>query len=170
MSRIFYGIHDRKLDYKGRLGVPDDLLMVSGVEWQRAVIIKDASRLRTTQGDEPHFASLFDLESWDELLTVAQAQMDADEARLFMSAKIGDAATVDVDANKRITVPDRFLQYAAIERQAGVKVVGNFNHIELWNPTTYELHVAALEKEEIQVKSIEDLVAELARNRIRAVS
>lgn len=170
MARIFYGIHDRKLDYKGRLGIPDDLLTASGGEWQKAIIIKDVSRLRSSGGHEPHFASLFDRESWEELLTHAQARMDADESRLFMNAVVGDAATLDVDASKRITVPDRFLQHAGIERQAGVKIVGNFNHIELWNPDTYARHVEALEIEDIQVTSIEDLVSDLARNRIHAVS
>jgi DNA-binding transcriptional regulator/RsmH inhibitor MraZ len=170
MSRIFYGIHDRKLDYKGRLGIPDDLLTASDVEWRRAVLIRDSSPLPDEAGAAPHFVSIFDMSSWEELLGVAQGRMDADESRLFMHQVVGDAATVDVDGSSRITVPERLLQYAKIERQAGVKVVGAFNHIELWNPEAYGGHVAALEKEGVQIRSIGDLVAELARGHIRAVS
>jgi DNA-binding transcriptional regulator/RsmH inhibitor MraZ len=170
MSRIFYGVHDRKLDYKGRLGVPEDLLTAGGAEWRRAVIIRDSSQLPNEDGTEPQFASVFDMESWEELLRLAQEQLDADESRLFMHKVVGEAATVDVDAAKRITVPDRFLRYASIERQAGVRVVGAFNHIELWNPGAYGVHVVAAEKEGVQIRSVADLVAMLARSHISAVS
>jgi hypothetical protein len=42
--------------------------------------------------------------------------------------------------------------------------------VELWNPDTYDGHVTALEKEGVSIRSLGDLMAELARQHIQAVS
>lgn len=165
MNRMFYGQHERKLDYKGRLGIPEELLTAGGEEWRRAVVIKDSSELPGPEGKLPSFMSLFDLETWRELLQSAHGNMDADEARLFMDRVVGEASTVDVDSSKRVTLPERLLQYANIERQAMVRVVGAFDHIEVWNPLIHVAHLEALDKEGVRIRSI----ADLARGRIREV-
>jgi len=166
MSRGFYGVKERKLDYKGRLGVPEELLTASGLEWRRAVAIKDSSDLLGADGQRSQFISIFDIDTWQLYLELAHRDLDADEVRLFMVRVVGDASTVDVDTSNRITLPDRLLQYAKIERQAAAQVVGAIDHFEVWSPPTLESHLDALEKEEVRVLSI----ADVARKRLGEVS
>lgn len=154
---MFYGEDDRKLDYKGRLGIPEDLLSLLGKEWRRAVVMKDASGLGAGDGREACFLSLYDVDTWQEYLEEAYQRMDPDESRFFMHTIVGDASTVDLDSANRVTLPERLLQYANIERQGVVKVVGALNHIEVWNPGVYETHLTAAEKEGVSVPSIADL-------------
>jgi division/cell wall cluster transcriptional repressor MraZ len=166
LSGRFYGAHERKLDYKGRLGIPDDLLTAGEQEWRRAVLVKESSELEDAAGKRPSFVGIWDIDSWTEILDIAQTQLDTDQIRRWMDQRLSDAATVDVDAAKRITVPDRLLQYASIDRQSSVRVLGVVDHMEIWSPAVYDAHIKAGEREEIRVPSI----ADIARRRIREAS
>lgn len=149
----YYGNHERKLDYKGRVGIPDDFLR-QGNEWSRAVLVRATSEV--TPGVHFAFISAYDADRWQLLLEAAPRLMDldADELRFFMHKHVGDAATVEVDAMKRITIPERLLEHGGIKRQAPVRILGEFDRIEVWDPPTYEAHIAAMEETEIEVPSL----------------
>jgi division/cell wall cluster transcriptional repressor MraZ len=138
----YYGNYERKLDYKGRVAIPEDLLNVT-TGWTRAILVRTSADL---PGLDPfRCIFLYDFERWQELLGAAPRTFGMDEAemRLFMHRVVGDAATLDLDALKRITIPERLLDHAAIQRQASVKFVGAFNHVEIWNPSTHASYIEA---------------------------
>jgi len=152
---LYYGNTERKIDYKGRVGIPDDLL--AGSSWTRAVIIRGNAEL---PGFDPFpCLYLFDTERWQAILGAATVRggMDANEMRLFQHQVVADAATVDVDGMKRITLPERLLEHAQVQRQSSVRFVGNFTDIELWNPTVYEACIAASVQLEVPVPDLIEL-------------
>jgi DNA-binding transcriptional regulator/RsmH inhibitor MraZ len=159
VSRSFSGMAERKLDYKGRVAIPDDLLAADGRGLRRAIVLRDSTKLEVSKGQETRFISIFDTETWQEMLAQAHRIMDGDEIRFFMDKTVGEIATVDLDATRRITVPERLLQYAGIDRQSGVKLVGAVTHIEIWAPRTYELFMEAIAEEGISVPSVAELAA-----------
>ena len=152
---LYYGNQERKLDYKGRVGLPDDLLG-SGA-WTRAVLVRGWAELADL--DPSPCLYLFDIERWQNMLAAAtrRASMDANEMRLFQHRMVADAATVDVDGVKRITVPERLLEHAKVRRQESVHFVGNFTNIEIWNPSVYAAHIEAMEKLDVSVPDLVDL-------------
>ncbi len=160
---MFSGVHERKLDYKGRLTIPDDLLNGADHEWHRAIAIKQTSDVRLTPDEPTRFLALYDLETWQGLLRDAQRELDPDESRLFMHTVVADASMLEVDAANRVTLPGPLLQYANIERQA--VVTGIFDHVEIWNPATYEAYVEAPWTKEVAVPDIGDI----ARRRLRQI-
>lgn len=160
--RLLSGKYERKLDYKGRLAIPEDLLKTSDQDWSRVVVMRQEAHVDTS-GDVSHgLLCLYDVRTWQEFLTEAYRTLDIDEARMFMEKRVADASTVDVDAMKRLTLPAPLLQFSRIEKQ--VIVTGILDHIEVWNPESYQSYVDALD-DEVAVPSIEDL----ARRRIRVV-
>jgi len=42
-----------------------------------------------------------------------------------------------------VLVPSWLVKHAGLERE--VVVAGNYDHLELWNPTTWEKHLTAVE-------------------------
>jgi division/cell wall cluster transcriptional repressor MraZ len=165
-SNLYYGNHERKLDYKGRLGIPEDLTAL-GDSWSRAVLVRATDGL----ADEPPYPCLFlyDVARWNELLQAAplEQNMDANEERLFMHKVVADAATVDVDAMKRLTIPERLLGHADLKKQESVRIMGMFNHVEIWNPDIYDTYMGILEGLDVPVPSLFDLARRAA---VRAVS
>lgn len=165
MSSVYYGNQERKLDYKGRIGIPDDLTAL-GDAWSRAVLVRASEEL--AESDPFPCLFLYDVERWQELLYAADREqdMDGNEKRLFMHKVVADAATLDVDAMKRITIPQRLLEHAGIQRQEPVRVLGMFNHIEIWNPIVYATYMGVMEGLEVPVPSLFDLAR---RATVRAV-
>ena len=143
-SGQYYGNFDRKLDYKGRVAIPDDLLTVTD-GWARAVLVRTSADLPELEPFPCVF--LYDLDRWQQLLEAAPRTFSMDEAemRLFMDRVVGDAATVDLDAVKRITIPERMLAHAVIQKQESMKFVGAFNHIEIWNPSIHDSYIDAID-------------------------
>lgn len=150
---MFFGEYERTVDNKGRLSVPAHLLLSSDeTDWSRVMVIK---------GEGPCLY-LYDLRTWQSVLTEASRSMDDDESRLFMHRALSDAQLSDVDNLKRITISSALLQHAGIERRASV--VGMFNRLEIWDPTVWKAFLEAHEDTEVPT------IADLSRARIREVS
>ena len=167
MFRSFSGVHERKFDYKNRITIPDHFQQAAGSGIQRVIVMKGASEILLADGETAKFLYVWDTETWNVLLEEAFRRMDEDQSRKFMSEVVGDAVAADLDPSARVTIPERLLQYAGIEKQSKATVAGIFDHLELWNADRWvEYHATQTVQEEVEIPSIPDL----ARSRIRQVS
>jgi MraZ protein len=117
---VFVGKHDRSLDDKGRLVLPSafrhDVEDAGGgvlAPWDRSLALWTKAK----------FEDVMD-QLIDKLRT---GEADDDVARIFQS----DAVPVQLDAQGRFLVNEQLRQYAGISRD--VSVVGQTNHIEIWD-------------------------------------
>jgi MraZ protein len=150
---VYFGEHERTVDYKGRLALPGHLLVAGDdADWSRVMIVKG----------ELACLYVYDLSTWKAVLDEAHRSMDDDESRLFMHRALSDANLSDVDNMKRITVPAPLLAHCRIEKRA--VVIGMFNRLELWDPEVWSTYVESMG--DVDVPSI----ADLSRARIREVS
>jgi MraZ protein len=150
---VYFGEYERTVDYKGRMTLPGHLFAPGEeVDWNRVMIVKgDSSCLY-----------LYDLKTWDVVMSAARQSMDDDESRLFMRRRLSGAQVSDVDNLKRITIPGPLLAYARIDKKS--IVIGMFNRLELWDPGVWTEYVDSLE--DVEIPSI----ADLSRASIREVS
>ena len=131
------------------------------------MVMKGKSEIPHDDGNAFRFLYFWDMETWDALLEEAYRRMDEDGGRKFMHSVVSDSATADVDVSSRVTVPERLLQYAGIEKQAKAIVAGIFDHLEIWSFETWQAYQSSpIVQEDVKIPSIPDL----ARSRIREVS
>jgi division/cell wall cluster transcriptional repressor MraZ len=76
---------------------------------------------------------------WQEKLASAYAVMN-DGPDEFERAQTltWNSDPVDLDPQYRVTIPGESRAYAHLEPDSPVRVVGAFDHIELWEPTSWE--------------------------------
>ena len=82
------------------------------------------------------------MEAWEkvvERLERQKARVDPDQRRLYLQL-MRNTAESPVDAQGRISVPQRLLQLAGIA--GDVVFVGAGEVIEMWDPERYETYVA----------------------------
>jgi DNA-binding transcriptional regulator/RsmH inhibitor MraZ len=167
MFRSFSGVHERKFDYKNRITIPEQFSQPGSAGLQRVVVMKGESEVSSEDGEGFAYLYVWDMETWDSLLEEGYRQMDEDEGRKFMNNVVRDAASADVDASSRVTIPERLLHYAGIEKQAKSIVAGIFDHLEVWSFDRWlAYHSTRTVQEEVEIPSI----PVLARSRIRQVS
>lgn len=167
MFRSFSGVHERKFDYKNRITIPEHLSQSGSKSFQRVMVMKGTSDIPPEDRDVFKFLYFWDIETWDALLEEAYLRMDEDAGRKFMNSVVADSAVADVDVSSRVTIPERLLQYAGIEKQARAIVAGIFDHLEIWSFDTWTAYQSSpTVQEEVKIPSIPDL----ARGRIHQVS
>jgi MraZ protein len=89
--------------------------------------------------------AVYPRETWkvtveDRMSALDPLSGEARQLRRFFFAGAGEA---DIDGSGRVLVPAWLVEHAGLERV--VVVAGNYDHLELWNPTTWEKHVTAVE-------------------------
>ncbi len=168
MAHRFSGEVARKLDYKGRLTIPGDVVLdPEGPDLRHILVIRGATEGKLVNGEPSPFLNLYELENWLAIVESANRTLqDPDEMRLFMHHHAADAQRLDVDSMHRVTLPAPLLQYAKIDKSEEVKVVGFWDHIEVWSSKEHDAYVGMLDEERVPFPSL----ADLARSRIREVS
>ena len=78
--------------------------------------------------------------------------------RNFVRSILRHASHVKYDGQGRITIPDRLIEYAQIDKN--ILIIGMINKIEVWNPHILEKH-DAIKKHEITQSDFEDLANEI---------
>lgn len=73
-----------------------------------------------------------------------RARVDRDQRRHFLRL-MRHTAEATVDAQGRISVPERLAEYAGIEKE--IVFVGAGDVIEMWNPESYRKYVAGAEED-----------------------
>jgi MraZ protein len=66
------------------------------------------------------------------------------EHRFFMRVLLQHATDFQLDAQARITIPKELLQHAEID--GAVLIIGQLEHIEVWNPKEYKKYLDAQHK------------------------
>jgi transcriptional regulator MraZ len=122
---MFFGLHERQLDDKGRVALPasfrDDL-------GDRCVLVFGDSRCI-----EVHAADAFEARA-------AELRDDVKRGVATMARQRGlahSATPVAVDRQGRITVDERLRAFARIPPSSKVIVTGNIDRVELWNDGVY---------------------------------
>ncbi len=119
---LFVGSHERQLDDKGRLALP--------------------APFRTQLGEHCYLAK-----GSDKCIEVIPApQFEADAAALMDATRRGEtsrharralansAAAVVFDKQGRVKVDDALLEFAGIPLDSTVRITGNLDRIEIWEP------------------------------------
>lgn len=136
---MFTGTYQHTIDAKGRLSLPanfrknlvGDLVVVKGFD---------------------DCLQLFPQAAYEEFLSAFTAGGSIEPRirkmrRYFMSG----SAPVELDGAGRIRVPQLLREFAQLEK--GVIVNGDGDHIELWNPESWEAYISDID--------VEDLASEL---------
>lgn len=123
---LFVGTHERQLDDKGRLALP--------------------AAFRTHLGEHCYLAK-----GTDKCIEVIPAaQFEADAAEAMEAVRRGDtsrnvrrslaasASLVAFDRQGRMKVDDALRAYAEIPLDSTVRITGNFDRIEIWEPARHQ--------------------------------
>ena len=129
---MFIGTFEHTIDDKSRLTLParfrealgDGVILARGIDGNAAVYPRDTWKVTV----EERMSAL------DPLSTEAR------QLRRFFFTGAGEA---DIDGSGRVLVPSWLVKHAGLERD--VVVAGNYDHLELWNPATWEKHLTAVE-------------------------
>lgn len=132
---MFMGEYNHTIDSKGRLIVPAKFREALGEEFV------------VTRGlDECLF--VYPNEGWknfeDKLSTLPVANKDARKfARFFLSG----AATVELDKQGRILIPNNLREYSGLDKE--VVLIGVANRVEIWSKARWEENAAMEDMDEI---------------------
>ncbi len=117
-----------RLDAKGRLKLPSDLLRQLGEDKDDCFILK--------RGEDKCLV-LYPNKVWEEKTKlVNQLNTLIKVEREYRRAFMRKARYVETDSSDRINIPDSMLKYAEIERE--VTVLGLGDEIEIWAQDIYE--------------------------------
>jgi MraZ protein len=129
---MFIGTYEHTIDEKSRLTLP--------------------ARFRDALGDGVVLArgldgnvAVYPRETWKVTVETRISALDplSREARELRRFFFSGAAEADLDRQGRILVPAVLTRHAGLERE--VVVAGNYDHLELWNPSSWEQHLHAVE-------------------------
>ncbi|HEX5582897.1 division/cell wall cluster transcriptional repressor MraZ [Gaiella sp.] len=129
---MFIGTYEHTIDDKSRLTLParfrealgDGVVLARGIDGNGAVYPRETWKVTVE----------------DRMSALDPLSGEARQLRRFFFAGAGEA---DIDGSGRVLVPAWLVEHAGLERV--VVVAGNYDHLELWNPTTWEKHVTAVE-------------------------
>ncbi len=129
------GDYECRLDGKGRLKIPSDLLKQLGEDKDSRFILKRG---------EDRCLVLYPNRVWEEKTKlVNQLNTLLKEEREYRRAFLRSARYVETDSSDRINIPGSMLEYAGIEREVRVLALGD--EIEIWSLKEY---AASEEKDE----------------------
>jgi MraZ protein len=88
---------------------------------------------------------LYAREAWDDLVAGRLAELDplSEETRLMNRYFFSGAAEAEPDKQGRIGVPAALIKHAGLERE--VVIAGVYDHVEIWNRSTWEHHLQQVE-------------------------
>jgi transcriptional regulator MraZ len=122
---VFFGLHERQLDDKGRVALPapyrDDL-------GDRCVLVFGDSRCI-----EVHAADAFEARAAELRDSVKRGEASITRQRALAHS----ATSVSVDRQGRITVDERLRDFARIPLSSKVIITGNIDRVELWSDAVY---------------------------------
>jgi len=119
---VFRGIHNQKLDAKGRLALP--------ARFRESLAGRDQTRLVVTGWTDCLW--VYSLEEWLRVEEqIAHLPSQEPEVMLFVRLFVGKATEVELDAQGRFLIGQPLREYAGLEKE--VMVVGLMKRLELWD-------------------------------------
>ncbi len=141
---FFKGQETYSLDNKGRVSIPMKMRKQISPDAEDAFIV--------TRGFEKCVYAY----PKDEWQTYEERYRRKDqfnkEHRYFLRTLLMWSEDVKLDSQKRISLPKELVKYANIEGK--VRIVGNVDHIEFWDPDEFDKYLAGHEEsyEEVAAK------------------
>ena len=142
---LFKGEETYSMDSKGRVNVP--------AKMRKCITPEADGTFVLTRGFEKCIFA-YPLDEWriyeDNL--VSKNQFD-EKTRYFLRKFLSWTEEVKIDGQNRITLPKKLSDFAGIDGK--VKIVGQLDHIEFWNPGKFEEYDSKYDE------SFEDIAAEV---------
>ncbi|GAB5466525.1 MAG: division/cell wall cluster transcriptional repressor MraZ [Candidatus Kapaibacteriales bacterium] len=130
---FFKGQETYSMDSKGRVNVPAKMRKSISPEANDTFIL--------TKGTDKCIYAY----PWDEWKVYEESFKDLNQfdpkKRYFLRSLLMWSEEVTIDSSQRISIPKKLAEFAGIEKK--VCLVGMVDHIELWNPDTFEEYMAS---------------------------
>jgi MraZ protein len=125
---VFVGVHERQLDDRGRVALPptfrhplgDLCYLFSGEDG--CVSIRSVEAFKDEAGDL--------------IARVKRGDASRDRQRAFAAS----ASEASIDKQGRVTISPELRAFAGIEPQSAIVLLGDLDHIEIWEPAAYATH------------------------------
>jgi MraZ protein len=128
-----YGSFEHVLDPKGRVVLPSRLRSFFEAKKEAAVLSRYLDRC----------LAIWAPEQFDHQLARAEELEDmGPEERQMARALSGYSTALDIDPQWRMTVPAAYREYAGLEIEKPIMVVGALNRVELWRVDRWEERTA----------------------------
>jgi len=128
---MFTGEYEYKLDEKGRVPLPPRFRT-----YLRAGVV-------LTRGFENCVVGYTTAGFDEQAKKIAETRLGAAKKRRYKRFVFGNAFVMSLDGQGRVALPVKLRQYAGIESEESVVVVGSDNYFELWNRAALEAESAA---------------------------
>jgi len=127
----FRGSYEHTIDHKGRVSIPARFRrQLSGDANETFVVLRGLDTC----------VALYPADEFRRLEERLRARSFTDEtARRFQRLLFHDSRDETLDAQGRVALPPALITHAELKH--GVLVKGVLDHIEIWNPDTYERYV-----------------------------
>ncbi len=142
---FFKGQETYSIDNKGRVNVPTKM---------RKCIVPDAEdAFVVTRGVDKCIVA-YPMNEWRKYEEkFANLNQYNEKDRFFLRMILSWSEEVDMDAQQRVSLPKRLLEFADID--AKVTIVGMIDHIEFWQPEEFDTYL------ERQLESYEEVAAKV---------
>ncbi len=125
---MFVGVHERQLDERGRVALPPTFRHPLGDQCYLFSGEDGCVSVRSVES--------FKDEANDLIARVKRGEASRDRQRAF-AASANEAA---IDKQGRVTLSPELRTFAGIEPNSAVVVLGDLDHIEIWEPAAYAAH------------------------------
>jgi MraZ protein len=127
-----FGVHDQKVDNKGRVLFPSALKRQLMNVLQDGFVIK-----RSTFGN---YLVLYPMPEWNkEMKVINKLNRFIKKNNDFITGFMDGVRIVELDDAGRILIPKELLQWAEIDKE--VVVASSINRIDIWAKDKYEKHL-----------------------------
>lgn len=137
---MFMGQYSHNIDDKGRLIMPSKFREQLGKEFVM------------TKGQDGCLY-VYPLDEWKKIAERIQSMpINNNEGRRFMRVFFSSAASLELDKQGRVLIPQMLRNFADINRD--VELIGSVGHIEIWDRDKWQAYV-----EDTDMDSVSDYVA-----------
>jgi MraZ protein len=124
----FKGQAEYSVDQKGRVAIP--------AKMRNALNPEAKNTFTVTRGFE-QCIFVYPLDRWERMeAEMEELNIYRSQTRNFIRSVLMYAEEVTLDAQGRVGIPKRLLQFAGVEGEA--LIIGALDHIEIWNPDSFQ--------------------------------
>lgn len=139
MSR-FYGSEICMLDAKGRINVP--------ARMRKNIAPEANDQFMIVRLFDP-CVNLYPFDEWEKFDAKLTLLSEGDpEVREFVRGIYPNALDATLDSQGRLNIPDHLIAWAGLKKE--LKLVGIKDHLEVWNPETYDKRASSLDQTRMQ--------------------
>ncbi|MCR9154242.1 MAG: division/cell wall cluster transcriptional repressor MraZ [Croceimicrobium sp.] len=126
------GVHECKMDAKGRVGIP------SGLKKQLLPLLEQGFVLKRSVFQ--NCLELFPMQEWEQTMSkVNKLNRFVKKNNDFIRRFTAGVKLVEVDSNGRINIPNDLIGFAGLESE--IVLSASVGTIEVWNKSAYEANI-----------------------------